>query len=125
MEKFSLDIDLSRVFIPKRSRKLIPFKLRLTINKFISNSLKGKRKLSFLNFVLKRQKSFEDYIKMKKGLGIMNHHGEVHLCLNCGNTSKDFEVTNYDKLEGHICEYDLVCSCGNVIAHWAYGGFVY
>jgi len=60
-----------------------------------------------------------DYINRMIEEGYIGEKGQPLKCFKCGG--EDFEETNHCMGNYSIDEYDMVCSCGTIVGHWAYG----
>ena len=61
--------------------------------------------------------------------GCIDYEGQPVKCRYCGSKKLkecNKEIGGYNIPEGCLCEYDVCCEeCGEIVAHWAYGGWDY
>lgn len=62
-----------------------------------------------------------DYINKITEEGYIGTKGEPLKCYSCGGNNFHKESVCYDNMM--LCEYDMICSCGTIVGHWAYGNW--
>lgn len=88
---------------------------------------------SFLNLddnsVLDFEDSYCKYVEEMVDKGYIDYEGTPIKCPHCGGKKLEQcnrEVGGYNIPDGCLTEFDMCCKeCGEVVAHWAYGGWEY